>query len=353
MSSFMKAERKRKKARVGFDGPAGSGKTYSALLFAFGLGGRVAVIDTEHSSAELYSDLGDFDVAILKPPFSPQRYISLIKEAEAAGYDVLIVDSLSHAWAGVGGILDIKDKRAKVGSNNDFTAWREVTPMHNQLVDTVLQCPCHVLVTMRTKTVYEVQENKKGKMAPVKIGQAPIQREGMDYEFDLVFDLSVDGHVATATKDRTRQFKDEPVLIDSEAGRRLAAWLDSGAEPAARPEAPETARTTGNGASPSEHFASGGNQQDPPPAQASSETIDRLEKALIQHVAELAEQSTGRTIELGQVLDWLTKIKRLPAQGIEHLTEAAAQSLIKAAEDKVMGQIFMEQLNGEGKSKAA
>ncbi len=353
MSSFVKAERKKKKARVGFDGPAGSGKTYSALLFAFGLGGRVAVIDTEHSSAELYSDLGDFDVAILKPPFSPQRYMSLIKEAEAAGYDVIIIDSLTHAWAGTGGILDIKDRRSKVGGNNDFTAWREVTPMHNQLVDAVLQCQCHILVTMRTKTVYEVQENKKGKMAPVKIGQAPIQREGMDYEFDLVFDLSVDGHVATATKDRTRQFQDEPVLIDTEAGRRLAAWLDSGAEPAAQPEAPETTRTTGQEAAPSEPSFSSGRQAEPSPVQASPETIDRLEKALIQHVAEPAEQSAGRPIELGQVLDWLVKIKRLPAKGVEHLTESAALSLIKAAEEKIMGKVFLENLAAGSESKAA
>jgi len=124
---FRKAERKKAKLRLGILGPAGSGKTYSSLLIAQGLNGSVALIDTEHGSGELYANLIDYDVATLNPPFTPQRYIELIKNAEEAAYNTLIIDSLSHAWSGEGGVLDMHDK-ASASVRNSFAAWREVTP---------------------------------------------------------------------------------------------------------------------------------------------------------------------------------------------------------------------------------
>ena len=204
---FRKAQRKQAKLRLALAGPSGSGKTYSALLIAKGLGGTVAMIDTERRSGELYSHLYDYDVSPIDGPFDPQAYIERIKAAEEASYDVLIIDSLSHAWAGVGGILDIKDRIAKSSKNtNDFTAWREATPKHNELVDTILKSSCHIIATLRTKTAYEViqEEGKKAKVT--KLGLAFVQREGLDYEFTVVLDLSIDSHIATSTKDRTGIF---------------------------------------------------------------------------------------------------------------------------------------------------
>lgn len=232
--NFRKAERKKAKLRLAICGPSGSGKTYSALLIAQGLapGGRIALIDTERGSGELYSDLLSYDAATLTPPFTPDRYIALIREAKQAGYDVLIIDSLSHAWAGEGGVLDLHDKATQTTKGgNSFTAWREVTPQHNALVDSILSTDLHIIATMRTKTAYDMVDDGHGKKKPIKVGLAPVQREGMEYEFTAVLDLSVDGHVATATKDRTRLFDGQHWVPNTATGETLRQWLETGKEP--------------------------------------------------------------------------------------------------------------------------
>jgi hypothetical protein len=231
MSTFRKAERKTAKLRAALCGTSGSGKTYSALLLARGLAGesgRIALLDTERGSGELYADLFEYDVAQITPPFTPERYITLIREASHS-YDVLIVDSLSHAWAGEGGILEMHDNATKADrGGNSYTAWRNVTPQHNALVEAILTAPCHVIVTMRSKTAYELVDDGKGKKKPIKIGLAPIQREGMEYEFTLVFDLSVENHIATASKDRTRLWDTRNEIIAVRHGTELRKWLESG-----------------------------------------------------------------------------------------------------------------------------
>lgn len=229
---FRKARRKQAKLRLALAGPSGSGKTYSALLIAKGLGGPVAMIDTERGSGELYSHLYEYDISPISGPFNPEAYITRIKAAEQAGYNVLIIDSLSHAWAGTGGILDIKDRIAKSGKNmNDFNAWREATPKHNELVDTILASPCHVIATLRTKTAYEVVQEEGKKAKVTKLGLAFVQREGLDFEFTVVLDLSVDGHVATSTKDRTGIFDGQYLIPGEETGRKLLDWLNGGENP--------------------------------------------------------------------------------------------------------------------------
>jgi len=227
---FKKAERKKARLRLALCGPAGSGKTYSALLIAMGLGGRIALIDTEHESSSLYADdLCTFDTASLTAPYTPEKYKNAITAAEAAGYSVLIIDSFSHAWAGEGGLLDMHDKAAAaMRSGNSFTAWREITPQHNALVEAILGAKLHVIATLRTKTAYDLIDDGNGKKKPVKIGLAPVQREGVDYEFTSVFDLSIDGHVATATKDRTRLFDGKHFTPDIETGQILMNWLETG-----------------------------------------------------------------------------------------------------------------------------
>lgn len=232
--SFKKAVRKQAKLRLALCGPSGSGKTFGSLKIAQGLapGGRIAMIDTERGSGELYADVVDYDIATLAPPYTPDRYITLIQEAEAAHYDVLIIDSLSHAWTGLGGVLDMHERAATAAKGNSWAAWREVTPAHNALVDAMLGADLHVIVTMRTKTAYEVVDSD-GKKKPVKIGLAPVQREGMEYEFTLLLDLTVDGHIATASKDRTRVFDGQHFTPAIATGEALRQWLETGVDAAA------------------------------------------------------------------------------------------------------------------------
>lgn len=230
--SFQKAQRKQAKLRLALAGPSGSGKTYSALLIAQGLApqGRIALIDTERGSGELYSHLADYDIATLAPPYTPDRYIALIREAEQAGYAVLIIDSLSHAWTGQGGVLDMHEKAATAAKGNNWAAWREVTPAHNALVDAMLGANLHLLATLRTKTAYDVTDDN-GKKKPVKVGLAPVQRDGMEYEFTLLLDLTIESHLATAAKDRTSLFDGQHFTPSPETGAKLREWLDSGVDP--------------------------------------------------------------------------------------------------------------------------
>lgn len=232
MNVFKKASRTKAKARIALIGPSGSGKTYSALQLATGMGGKIALIDTERGSGDLYADSFDYDTLQLEPPFSPKKYVDAIRAAEDAGYATVIIDSLSHAWAGEGGILDIHDNNTK-GSNskNGFQAWKEVTPQQERMVNAILGAKLHVIGTIRTKTAYEIVENERGKKEPKRIGLAPIQRQGLEYEFTCVLDLSTESHMATASKDRTGMFDGSHFVITQDTGKQLASWLDSGTEP--------------------------------------------------------------------------------------------------------------------------
>jgi hypothetical protein len=187
---FKRATKSQAKLRMAIMGPSGSGKTYTALTVATSLG-SVAVIDTEHGSASKYGDQFTFDVLELTD-YHPNHYIDAIQAAGEAGYDALVIDSLSHAWNGSGGVLEIVDKAAKRSdSKNTFAAWRDATPLHNQLVEALLAVPLHLIVTMRSKTEYVLERDERGKMTPRKVGLAPVQREGMEYEFDVVAEMDM------------------------------------------------------------------------------------------------------------------------------------------------------------------
>lgn len=227
---FHKAVRKRAKLRLALSGPSGSGKTYGALMIAKGLGGKVAVIDTERGSASLYSHLLDYDTLELDAPYSPERFVDAIHAAEAAGYDVLVIDSITHEWNGAGGILEIVDNLAKASrSGSSFNAWNEGSARHRKFIDAMLQAQIHVIATMRSKAAY-VQEKDGDRTKIKKVGMAPEQRDGVEYEFTVLLDLTNEGNLAQASKDRTGLFSD-PHRITAETGKRLAAWLDSGAAP--------------------------------------------------------------------------------------------------------------------------
>lgn len=248
--AFKKAVKEQAKLRLALDGLAGSGKTYSSLKIASEIGklirahqlgeGRIAVIDSERGSASLYADEFDFDVSELDS-FSPLAYVEKIKEAEEGGYDIIIADSISHAWAGKGGALDQKDQAADRGGNS-WTAWRSVTPKHNALVDAMLQCKAHFIATMRVKMEY-VQERDatSGKTEIKKVGLASIQREGMEYEFTLVGDID-HSHTLKISKTRVRgiDIGDQFEKPGEVFAKKIYSWLMDGATPRPREIAPPT-----------------------------------------------------------------------------------------------------------------
>jgi len=227
---FNKATRKKAKLRLALTGPSGSGKTWGALQLAKGIGGKVAVIDTERGSASLYSNLLDFDVLDLAPPYSPENYIKAIKAAEQAGYDVLIIDSTTHEWSGTGGCLEINEQVAQSRfKGNTWSAWNETTPRHRAFIDAMIQSPMHIIATGRSKTETAQQQNDNGKKSVVKLGLKTEQRDGFEYEFTVVLDIIHDGHWATASKDRTGLFANsDPQKISEETGKQLLSWLESG-----------------------------------------------------------------------------------------------------------------------------
>lgn len=230
MIEFTKAVRKKSKLRLALTGPSGSGKTYSALLIAKGLGGKVAVIDTEHGSASLYADLLNFDTLELTPPYSPERYIAAIQAADKAGYDVLIVDSTTHEWSGSGGCLELNEQTAQAKyRGNTWSAWNETTPRHRKFIDSMLQCNMHVIATGRSKTETSQEDSGNGKKKVVKLGMKTEQRDGFEYEFTCVLDIVHDSHFAVASKDRTGLFGGDALVINEFTGKALADWLESGA----------------------------------------------------------------------------------------------------------------------------
>lgn len=159
----------------------------------------------------------------MEPPFSAARYLEAIDLAEANGVEFLIIDSLSHAWSGEGGLLDVQAGIAK-RTGNSYTAWRDVTPQHNRLVDRILQCNMHIAATLRTKVEYVIEENGSGKKSPRKVGMAPVFREGFEYEMSVFFELAPD-HTASATKDRTGLFDGRFFLVTPDTGREIYQWL--------------------------------------------------------------------------------------------------------------------------------
>lgn len=233
MAGLRKAQRRAAKIRLGLASPSGGGKTYSALLIAKGLAGswdKVAIIDTENGSADLYSHLGDFNVLQLTAPYHPEKYIDAIRECEQAGVEVIIIDSITHEWSGVGGCLELQQiatERQRI--KNTYTAWKEVTPRHQKFIDAVLQSNCHIITTVRSKTDY-LQVEHEGKKSIQKVGMAQVTRDGFEYELTVSLDLDVN-HYAVTSKDRTCLFEGKPSFIPSEeTGKMLKEWCESGVD---------------------------------------------------------------------------------------------------------------------------
>lgn len=226
MSKFQKAAKRLAKLKIAITGPSGSGKTYSSLILAKGLGGKVAVIDTENNSACLYADrFGDFtyDVMNITPPYTAQKYIQAINDAITEGYNTVVIDSFSHVWAAEGGLLDQKSAKDSRGGNS-YTNWAEITKLHEMIKSKVLFSDIHVIATMRSKQEYVMETNEKGKQQPKKVGLAPIQRDGMEYEFTVVFDVGMD-HQFMVSKDRTALFDGVVEPVSEKTAHQLNEWL--------------------------------------------------------------------------------------------------------------------------------
>lgn len=237
---FQPAKREQAYLKLALTGPSGSGKTLSALLMASGLGDKIAVVDTENGSASLYDTakgVKPFMTATVSPPFTTEKYIELIRFAEKEKFDVLVIDSLTHAWSGPGGILEQKEALDKRGGNS-YTNWAAMTPKHNAFMACILQSKVHIIATMRSKQDYVLQENSKGKQAPIKVGLAPQQRDGMEYEFTIVLDIAMN-HQAIASKDRTGIFGDSIFTISNETGEMIKRWVE-GAAPRVEAEPAQT-----------------------------------------------------------------------------------------------------------------
>lgn len=238
MAIFEEVTRAKSKARIAVVGPSGSGKTVSSLYLAYGITGdwsKVALIDTEHERGRFYaerSDLntGKFMYAAMQPPYTPEKYIDYVRSAsEIVGENgVVIVDSFSHCWDNEGGVLEIKAQIAKKPGKTDYTAWDEAGKIQNNLVNTILSVNCHTIVTMRTKMSYAMEVNDRGKTVPVKIGLAPVQRDNVEYEFDMCFQIDRQ-HIACLSKDTT--FLDGwSGVITPEIGGQLGEWLNEGVD---------------------------------------------------------------------------------------------------------------------------
>lgn len=224
---LQQAQRHQVKLRLGFSGASGFGKTYSALLLAYGITNdwsKIAIIDTENNSASLYAHLGNFNVLSLNEPYSPERYIEAIKTCEKASMEVIIIDSITHEWNGKGGCLQIHEQ---LGGR--FSDWAKLTPRHQAFLDAILESNSHIITTVRKKMDYSMDKDSNGKTRVIKHGLKNITREGFSYELTVDFELINDKHLAKASKDRTGLFMDKPeFVINASTGRKLIAWCNEG-----------------------------------------------------------------------------------------------------------------------------
>jgi len=221
--NLRKSSKKQAKIKLALAGCSGSGKTYSSLLLAYGMTNdwsKIAIIDTENGSADLYSNLGNYNVLTLQSPFTPEKYIQAIEICEKAGMAVVIIDSVSPLWEY---LLEIHSQM----QGNSFTNWGKITPRQNAFIQKILTSNCHIIATLRVKQDYVLNE-KNGKMIPEKVGLKTVMRDGIDYEFTIVLDIDMK-HNAKASKDRTNLFMDKPeFVITPETGKTILNWCNEG-----------------------------------------------------------------------------------------------------------------------------
>ncbi len=319
MSIFKKAVKHEAKLRLALSGASGAGKTYTALEFATALSpaGKIVVIDTEHGSASKYADRFNFDVLELNN-FHPNNYIKAIKAAESEGYEVIVLDSITHAWNGTGGILEIVGGR--------FDKWKEVNPIERAFIDAIISCKMHVIATMRAKMQVEVEKDERGKAVPKKVGMGAIQRDGIEYEFDITCMMDLSNNL---TVEKTRCFDIAGMVAnrpDRNFMRPILAWLSG--EKAPEKSAPKTVTPAS---------ISGLVTTPEPPAPAgevTQPTLPTVEKVIVADIIkELISEYPGLTIAEG-----LNAINSTDFMGTK--PEVNTQTKIsKAAGDTIKAQV--------------
>ena len=228
MTGFQKAKKEKIYLKILLAGASGSGKSYSALKLATGIankmGGRIAAIDTEAGRIRYYANEFDFDDLQLSEPYTPEKYIEAITQAVDGGYSVLIIDSITHEW---NYILDQVDK---IPGTNSYTKWGKLTPRHNKFTEKMIQSPINIIATVRGKDAYVLEQDKNGKQVPKKVGLGYTQRDGLEYEYTVTFNIDQTNHVATAQKDNTHLFENKYEMLTEKDGEALYEWANSGEE---------------------------------------------------------------------------------------------------------------------------
>lgn len=242
-----RAKREALIAAVEIAGPSGSGKTLGGLLIAYGMmkekypeldeydvWGKIGLVDTEHDRSLIYEGkndehthgvkIGEFWHQPLVKPYTLANYNKAVLELKKAGCEVVIIDSISHAWESEGGLLDLQQQK---GGN--FQAWRDINPVYGDFIDLVTGVTHHVhtISTVRQKQEYAMEQSETGKLQVKKLGLKHVQRDSLEYEFQIVFNVDMD-HVARTTKDNSGIFEQVPQQLNSEVGKKLIQWLDKG-----------------------------------------------------------------------------------------------------------------------------
>ena len=295
---FEDAKKSQAKGRIGITGPAGAGKTFTALLLASLMGKKIAVIDSEHGSASKYADKFKFKTLRLTS-FHPNNYVQAIRAAEAQGFDVLVIDSASHEWNGKDGCLELVDQASKKYKGNSYVAWADVTPLHTEFIEAIHQSNMHIIATFRSKMDY-IQTESGGRKEVKKVGMAAITREGAEYEFDVVGEMDLD-HNMVITKSRCEALADRVIAKPGEdLAKAIMAWLSDGEEPTpvGKPAAPTP--------QPSAPSASAPKPSTPAPAAAQAPPNGKItndqRRVMWDHAQALGLDVNGITKEANTIL---------------------------------------------------
>ncbi|NUQ83050.1 MAG: ATP-binding protein [Bacteroidetes bacterium] len=315
---FQKAIKAKSKLRLAVFGPSGAGKTFTSLRMATGIGGKIALIDSERNSASKYADRFDFDTASLDRK-TIDEYISYMTGAAKTGYNVLIIDSMSHAWQE---LLEEIDKLASTKyKGNTWSAWSEGTPKQKRFVDAILNFPGHVIVTMRSKTEWTTESDKNGKSRPIRVGLTPEQGKGIEYEFDMLIELSTE-HIAQVIKDRTGKYQDQIIEKPGEQfGKDLIDWLNDGTEPIQQPAQPEPQKPT------------------PPPVQSNVLPKQLASEDQLTRIGDLLREEDFLTIEtVSTTRDYLKKHPQPTAEAAIRIIRKLEEEIGKNRETVTDGQ---------------
>lgn len=251
MLTIKSAQKFKQFAKVCIWGVPKAGKSHTALALATamaGENGKVGVISSEFGSTKLLahkfphdiidlSEADEHDGVPVPNAFSPQRYEMALKMLIESGYAAIVIDSLSHSWAGSGGLLESVGKHKNTFSDG----WGENSPVYDHLVNTIIAAKCHIIVTLRAKDKYVQEEYTKRNgdkgSSPKNAGEAPVMRKGFGFEFQVTMRMdSMVGHIeASAVEDYIHK-GEEIEKPGPELAYRLLEALDGAPLPEPSPQ---------------------------------------------------------------------------------------------------------------------